>query len=79
MTMREEIADWLDEGVQQGASHMIVVCDTFSHEDFPVFVTNGVSRRVREYQASEFTQVMEVYDLSMSKIEQLNEKRAWHL
>ena len=39
MTTKHEIAQWFDRGVSEGATHMIVVCDTFDHEDYPVYVT----------------------------------------
>ena len=38
---RDEILAWFDRGAALGATHMIVVCDTFSYEDYPVFVMPG--------------------------------------
>ena len=35
---RGDLKRWFEEGVEEGASHMIVVCDTFDYEDYPVFV-----------------------------------------
>ena len=29
---------WLKDGKKQGAKYLLVVCDTFSFEDYPVFV-----------------------------------------
>jgi hypothetical protein len=37
-TTIEELRQWFLEGVELGASHMIVVCDTYDHEDYPVYV-----------------------------------------
>ena len=35
---RNDIKRWLAEARAQGATHMIVVCDTYDWEDFPVYV-----------------------------------------
>lgn len=31
-TTQQEISEWFDRGVKEGATHMIVVCDTFDYE-----------------------------------------------
>jgi hypothetical protein len=38
MTNNEEIRSWLLEGKKLGASHVIIVCDTFDYGDYPVYV-----------------------------------------
>jgi hypothetical protein len=38
---RNDIKRWFERGVEQKATHMIVVCDTFDHEDYPVYVKQG--------------------------------------
>jgi len=42
---------WFEEGRRRGATHLIVVCDEFSREDFPVYVMpdEDVRSRVAEY------------------------------
>lgn len=37
-TTREDIVRWFEEGVKQDATHLIVVCDRFSYEDFPDYI-----------------------------------------
>ena len=38
----EEIKGWLDEGrKRKDITHMIVVCDTWDHEDYPVYVAKS--------------------------------------
>jgi hypothetical protein len=37
MTSALEIKEWFDRAKAEGARYMIVVCDTFSHDDYPVF------------------------------------------
>lgn len=77
---RDEIAAWFDRGVAQGATHMIVVCDTFSYEDYPAFVMpdENVHDREKELAEGSMQKVMEVYDLRGDREAQLAEYRAFN-
>jgi hypothetical protein len=74
-TTREEIRGWFLEGKKQGATHMIVACDTFDWEDYPVYVSP--QENVQEKAAGQ-EKIMEVYSMSMDMEMQLNEGRAFH-
>lgn len=81
--MRTEISDidrWFREGVRLGATHMIVVCDSFSHEDYPVYVGTDmdIHQVVASKNGSNMQRVMEVYNLSKNKQIQLNEHRSFN-
>lgn len=78
-TTPEDIRSWLKAGGSH-YSHMIVVTDEFDYEDYPVYVqrSEDVNEIIKRYQDAQLSKVMEVYDLSMSHDDQLNEKRAWH-
>ncbi len=82
-TTQSEIAGWFDAGKERNCSHLIVACDTFDHEDFPVYVERGQDfwAVFGQYhiQPDKMLRVMEVYDLSADKDEQLKEHRAWRL
>lgn len=81
-TTKDDIARWWSEGLRQKATHMIVVCDTFDYEDYPVFVKPGenVQEKVTHYQnESSCSRVMEVYSYALPFSEQLNTHRAWNL
>lgn len=87
-TTRSDLSGWFDEGVKQGATHMVVVCDTFSHEDFPVYVMpdGDVQKVVAEKGAGprgaaenrSMSRVMEVYAMHLDKAMQLSEGRSFH-
>ena len=79
-TTREDISRWLQEGKERGATHMIVVCDTFDWEDYPVYVLPGenVREKAAEYDGKEMQKIMEVYSLSQDLEAQLDEHRAGH-
>ena len=78
MTTKQDIREWLEEGQEQGATHVIVMCDTFEWSDYPVFVSpNEKVRKVeKKKKKGNMQKVMEVYNLSMDLNEQLNEFRA---
>jgi hypothetical protein len=79
-TSKEQIRVWLKRGVEQGASHVCVVCDTFDYEDYPVFVapTESIESRVSGFHNDKWNRLMEVYDLSLDIESQLREDRAMH-
>lgn len=79
-TTSEEIRSWLKEGQRKGASHVIVVCDTYDHEDYPVFVMpeQDVRKCYDGYNGKQMQRVMEVYALHLDLEAQLLEFRSFH-
>lgn len=88
---KDDIRQWLQSGKAQNATHVIVVCDTFDYEDYPVFVSpnENAQSKAREYGTTghnglptlanmSMQRVMEVYSLSHDLESQLNEYRAFH-
>lgn len=69
-----DIGFWFDRLKAEGATHMVVVCDTFDYEDYPVPVKPGQSARdvAKQYDGENMQQVMEVYNLSMDRNTQVN-------
>lgn len=78
MTTTEKLSEWFDEGKAKGATHMIIVCDTYDWEDFPVFVyaPQNVRKRETTENSKEMQKIMEVYNLSLDKQMQLDQMRA---
>ena len=66
--------------MNKDVTHMIVVCDTFSYEDYPVYVTKKerVTEKFSEYDRKNMQKVMEVYSYQRDLEAQLNEQRAFH-
>lgn len=81
MASQATIRRWLDNAKSKGATHMLVVSDTFNHECYPVNVMpcDNASNLHNKYNAMEMQKVMEVYSLSKNIELQLNEHRALHL
>ena len=60
-----DLKGWFESGVRQGATHLVVVCDTFDHDDYPVYVKHGedVHRVYAKFNGPNMQRVMEVYAL----------------
>jgi hypothetical protein len=80
MTTREQISGWLQEAKAKGATHMLVVCDTFDHSDYPVSVMPGDDVRVKAEanNGPNMTRLMEVYNLAGDLEAQLSERRSFN-
>lgn len=80
MTTSDLIRSWLRAAKRSGATHLIVVCDTFDHDDYPVEVmpSESVREKFKEYSEKSMQRVMEVYALHLPLDEQLAEPRAFH-
>lgn len=76
----QDIQLWLKEAKPEH-THMIVVCDRFDWEDYPVYVSRDqdAASVVDIYDGRNMQEVMEVYDLRLDIDAQLAEHRAWHL
>ena len=79
-TTKQEISDWFDIGIEKGATHMIIVCDTFEYEDYPVYVMpyENVAGRKLEINGYNMQRVIEVYSMKLDKQMQMDENRAFH-
>jgi hypothetical protein len=77
---KEDISGWFDEGVKKKCTHMIVVCDTYDWDDYPVFVTvnENVKTIYEQYNGKNMQKVMEVYDLKKDKKLQLGSGRVFN-
>ncbi|KKT29226.1 MAG: hypothetical protein UW41_C0010G0019 [Candidatus Collierbacteria bacterium GW2011_GWC2_44_18] len=80
MNTKDDFVRWFEDGKKKGATHAIIVCDTFDHTDFPIYVMPG--ENCREKAESEgkkpMQRVMEVYSLSLDFETQFKEVRAFH-
>lgn len=63
-----------------GATHMLVVCDTFDYSDYPVYVmpNENVWTKSDENNGPNMTRLMEVYNLSKDMNAQLSERRSFN-
>jgi hypothetical protein len=81
MTSKNEISAWFDQGKKNKATHMIVVCDTFDYEDYPVYAYSDAEALAKHavHNGPNMQRVMEVYDLRMDKTLQMEYGRAMSL
>lgn len=76
MTTRDEISEWFDRGVADGKSYMLVICDTFDHDDYPSYFDSEADARKTADKPGEMQRLMEAYDLKADKAEQMSKRRA---
>jgi hypothetical protein len=76
-----DIEWWIEQGKTKGATHTIIVCDTFDYTDYPVHVmpNEDINEVKQKYDGRNMQRVMEVYKHSISHEEQLNTYRAYNL
>lgn len=59
------LAGWWEEGKAINAAFMIVVCDTFDHDDYPVFTDkDDFWKKYDQHDGKNMQRIMEVYDFS---------------
>lgn len=75
-----EIRSWINRGIAEKATHVLVVCDTFDWEDYPVYVMPGEDARSMAEEHGyngdrNMQRVMEVYNLALPIEPQLDPAR----
>lgn len=74
MLTKFDIAQWFERGINKRATHLLVACDTFDYEYYPIFAFS--EQEAREKYASKhghnLQKIMEVYNLKKDKEKQLN-------
>ena len=85
---RNDIVGWLEEAKQKGATHLIVACDTWDHDNYPVYVMPGEDVRQkavehgydlennRPMENGNMQVVDEVYSMAKPVADQLSQRRA---
>jgi hypothetical protein len=79
MTTRQDIQEWVERGRSSGLRWLIVVCDTFDYEDYPVYA-NTVEEFDKAYNSHNNTnmqRIMEVYDLDGDIQSQMSQSRSF--
>lgn len=76
---REDIERWFNEGVETGARYMLVICDTYDHDDYPVFCKDADHAKSRMKSPGQMQRIMECYDLQADKAAQMKQHRAMAL
>lgn len=66
-TSLKQIAEWFEHGRQDSAMHMIIVCDTFNYDDYPVYVRSWQDfwTEYAKYDNKDMQKVMEVYSYAI--------------
>lgn len=76
---REDLIQWFEAGVARKAIYMVVICDTYDHEDYPSYFASQNAARAKMLNPGSMQRVMEVYDLTADMDMQMNVPRAMAL
>lgn len=79
-TSTDLIRTWLEEGKEDGATHVAVFSDDFSHEYYPVSYTSKAAAQegVASKDGKNMQRVIEVYNLSQDWDKQLRQHRCFN-
>lgn len=79
-TLRE-LSKWFDDGIEQEAKYMLVIYDSVTYTDYPIYVSaeEDVRDIVNKFRLSPMQRIMEVYNLEIDKSTQLKEERTFNL
>jgi hypothetical protein len=79
-TTEKDIKRWIKSAKKEKATHLIVVCDTWDYEDYPVTVSKkeNVMDVYNEYNGKNMQKVMEVYNLKEDIEKQLKKFRSFN-
>jgi hypothetical protein len=78
---RDDLLAWFERGVAGDNTHMIIVCDTFDYDDYPVYEmghADTVRKKVEVINSKNMQKVMEVYDLSKDMDKQLDQRHCFN-
>lgn len=75
---RNTIEGWIKQGQDNKSTHVIIVCDTYDYDDYPVFVSTEQDVREVIKNLGSMQRVVEVYNLALPVDTQLAECRAYH-
>jgi len=80
MTTVTEITGWVERAKEEGQDYMLVVCDRFDHDDYPVGCSLAeLDKTIKHYEQADMQQIMEIYNLNKDLAEQLKPgTRAWN-
>lgn len=77
----EDIERWVYSAKEKECTHLIVVCDTYDHDDYPCYVSKDedIHERIKHFKHADMQRIMEVYNMSMDLKTQLKEHRAYNI
>lgn len=79
---KADIRGWFEQGLKDsGKTHMVVVCDTYDWDDYPVYIAAKSAEDAREQARAlnkNMQSVMEVYNLGSPMEPQMAQRRAFN-
>lgn len=77
----QEVREWVTRAkTKKNVTHVLIVCDHFDYEDYPVEVKEEQDIRevIAKYSGVNMQSIMELYSMKLDIEKQLREHRSWH-
>jgi hypothetical protein len=75
---RDHIWDWLQEAEDEGATHVVIRSDDFSHEYYPCRCFSASEARAKANESGNMQRTIEVYNLALDWDKQLDTPRCFN-
>lgn len=75
MATKSDIQGWFERGVKNKDRYLFVVCDSFSHEDYPVYTKiRNFWEKYDKYDGKDMQRIIEIYNLRARFEDHLNKE-----
>lgn len=76
-----DIREWLQIGLEEDVTHMVVVCDAFNYKDYPRFVKpdENIDKVLEDINNQNMQKVVEIYSYAKNLESQIKESRSWNI
>ena len=76
---RQDIDGWFERGKADKQQFLIIACDTYDWDDYPIFCSNAkeFAEKYASHNEVNMQTIMEVYDLTKDKVFQMNQNRCY--
>ncbi len=77
----QDIRGYVERGQKNGSTHVIIACDTFDNDNYPVFVspTENVREKIDDINKAKMQRIDEVYNLQIPIEPQLEAPYSYNL
>jgi len=76
---KNDILNWLEQAKIKKAKYMMVICDTFDWDDYPVYIMSDMECQETYDYPGNMQKVVEVYDMSIDIESQIGQRRCLNL
>ena len=63
---RQEVDQWIETARENGNTHIVVMCDTFDYDNYPIYVNSQeeADKAVKDKSGKNMQQLQEIIDVT---------------